>query len=70
MIPYNPIGEGDPFERPSEEAFDRFRAVMAESGLFTHRRYSGGGDVAAACGQLAGRSLENAATADPPPPNP
>jgi 23S rRNA (adenine2503-C2)-methyltransferase len=54
VIPYNPIGEGDPFERPSGEAFDRFREVMASNGLFTHRRYSGGGDVAAACGQLAG----------------
>ncbi len=70
VIPYNPIGDGDPFERSSGEALDRFREAMSSRGLFTHRRYSGGGDVAAACGQLAGRSLENAATADPPPPNP
>jgi 23S rRNA (adenine2503-C2)-methyltransferase len=56
VIPYNPIGEGDPFRRPSDEAFDRFRDAMAAAGLFTHRRYSGGGDVAAACGQLAGGS--------------
>ncbi len=53
VIPYNPIGENDPFERSSEEALERFRDAMASRGLFTHRRYSGGGDVAAACGQLA-----------------
>jgi 23S rRNA (adenine2503-C2)-methyltransferase len=74
VIPYNPIGptrddttargdsaspsEGDPFVRPSDEAFDRFRDVMAAHGLYTHRRYSGGGDVAAACGQLAGSAGE------------
>jgi 23S rRNA (adenine2503-C2)-methyltransferase len=54
VIPYNPIGEGDPFVRSSAEAFGRFRDVMAAHGLSTHFRYSGGGDVAAACGQLAG----------------
>jgi 23S rRNA (adenine2503-C2)-methyltransferase len=56
VIPYNPIGEDDPFERSSDEAFARFRDAMASRGLFTHVRYSGGGDVAAACGQLAGRA--------------
>jgi 23S rRNA (adenine2503-C2)-methyltransferase len=56
VIPYNPIGEDDPFERSSAEALARFRGAMAEAGLFTHFRYSGGGDVAAACGQLAGAS--------------
>jgi 23S rRNA (adenine2503-C2)-methyltransferase len=56
VIPYNPIGEGDPFERSSNEALDRFREAMAAHGLRTHWRYSGGGDVAAACGQLAGRT--------------
>jgi len=60
VIPYNPIGrdeakgEADPFARSSDVALDRFRDVMASHGLYTHRRYSGGGDVAAACGQLAG----------------
>lgn len=55
VIPYNPIGDGDPFARSSDEALERFRAAMVSRGLFTHFRYSGGGDVAAACGQLAGR---------------
>jgi len=30
-----------------------FRAVLSAAGLPSHRRYSGGSDVAAACGQLA-----------------
>jgi 23S rRNA (adenine2503-C2)-methyltransferase len=56
VIPYNTIGVGDPYARTTEEAMTAFRDAMADRGLFTHRRYSGGGDVAAACGQLAGRS--------------
>jgi 23S rRNA (adenine2503-C2)-methyltransferase len=54
VIPYNAIGEGDPFARASEEAHVAFEAAMAEHGVRAHRRYSGGGDVSAACGQLAG----------------
>ena len=30
-----------------------FREVLSAAGLPSHRRYSGGSDVAAACGQLA-----------------
>lgn len=55
VIPYNAISEvDDPFRRSAAEREERFRAVMHELGAFTHKRYSGGGDVAAACGQLAG----------------
>ena len=54
VIPYNAIGEGDPFTRASEEAYDAFRVALAEGGVHAHRRYSGGGDVGGACGQLAG----------------
>ncbi len=50
LIAYNPV-PGDPFARSSREP--AFRAVLAAAGLASHRRYSGGGDVAAACGQLA-----------------
>jgi len=57
VIPYNAIGaDDDPYRRLSEEAEQRFRRVMKEHGVTTHKRYSGGGDVAAACGQLAARS--------------
>src|SRR5262249_5133365 len=51
IIAYNRIGDADPFRRsPPERAF---RDVLAAAGLASHRRYSGGSDVAAACGQLA-----------------
>jgi len=55
IVAYNAIADGDadPFRRSPREA--AFRAVLAAAGLPSHRRYSGGGDVAAACGQLAGR---------------
>lgn len=52
LLDYNPIGEGDPFTRSPRLA--AFRDVLGQAGLATHRRYSGGSDVAAACGQLAG----------------
>jgi 23S rRNA (adenine2503-C2)-methyltransferase len=55
IVAYNSIDEAgaDPFRRSPREA--AFRAVLAAASLPSHRRYSGGGDVAAACGQLAGR---------------
>ena len=56
IIPYNPIAEvGDPFRRSPPEREAAFRAVLSSSGLPHHKRYSGGGDVGAACGQLAGK---------------
>jgi 23S rRNA (adenine2503-C2)-methyltransferase len=55
LIPYNSIGDGDPFARSSDAATAAFRGVLADAGLASHRRYSGGGDIAAACGQLAAR---------------
>jgi 23S rRNA (adenine2503-C2)-methyltransferase len=50
IIPYNSIGEGDPFTRSS--AHDAFKAELEKAGVFSHARYSGGSDIAAACGQL------------------
>ena len=55
IIPYNAIGDGDPFVRTSAEAETAFREAMVTAGVFSKKRYSGGGDVDAACGQLAGR---------------
>jgi 23S rRNA (adenine2503-C2)-methyltransferase len=49
IIAYN-SSPGDRFARSPREP--SFRAAL---GLPSHRRYSGGGDVAAACGQLAAR---------------
>jgi 23S rRNA (adenine2503-C2)-methyltransferase len=53
IIPYNPIA-GDPFSRSENEV--AFRKALHDEGIFTHKRYSGGADVNAACGQLAARA--------------
>jgi 23S rRNA (adenine2503-C2)-methyltransferase len=58
IIPYNRIAEDetDPYRRTSERDEKRFRDTVHALGTFTHKRYSGGSDVAAACGQLAART--------------
>ena len=65
LIPYNPIDatEGDTTEGDTTEGglpafsrsprLDAFRAVFRARGIGTIVRYSGGGDVGAACGQLS-----------------
>jgi 23S rRNA (adenine2503-C2)-methyltransferase len=55
IIPYNRIEADatDPFRRVSDATEGRFRTTLQQAGSFTHRRYSGGSDVSAACGQLA-----------------
>jgi 23S rRNA (adenine2503-C2)-methyltransferase len=56
VIPYNTIAlTDDPFGRSTEEAEASFREALREGGFASHKRYSGGGDVDAACGQLAAR---------------
>jgi 23S rRNA (adenine2503-C2)-methyltransferase len=58
IIPYNAIDEGasDPFQRADDAREAAFRESLAQRGVFTHKRYSGGGDVAAACGQLSAKA--------------
>ena len=51
IIPYNAIGEAAIRSRAIERARRVSRRARA-SGVFSHKRYSGGSDVAAACGQL------------------
>jgi 23S rRNA (adenine2503-C2)-methyltransferase len=53
IIAYNAIGSAgdDPFKRSNREA-----AYREALGMPSHRRYSGGSDVGAACGQLALRT--------------
>lgn len=55
VIPYNSIAAGtdDPFSRTNDDRERAFRDVLSERGVFTRKRYSGEGDIAAACGQLA-----------------
>jgi 23S rRNA (adenine2503-C2)-methyltransferase len=57
VIPYNSISdEDDPFRRTADDAQKEFLATLRSHGVFGHVRYSGGGEVNAACGQLAARS--------------
>jgi 23S rRNA (adenine2503-C2)-methyltransferase len=44
------------WKRPSEEAIDRFAKALADARLTVTVRRSKGPDVAAACGQLKGRT--------------
>jgi 23S rRNA (adenine2503-C2)-methyltransferase len=52
LIPFNPVA-GAPFVRSSLEVLARFRDVLGARGVGSIVRYSGGGDIGAACGQLA-----------------
>jgi 23S rRNA (adenine2503-C2)-methyltransferase len=51
LIPLN-AAAGIPFERPSDDAIDRFARILAEHGLIVSVRKSRGRDIRAACGQL------------------
>lgn len=52
LIPYNPI-PGVKLNRPEKKAIKQFRSVLFGSGIVNTCRYLKGGDIAAACGQLA-----------------
>jgi 23S rRNA (adenine2503-C2)-methyltransferase len=51
LIPLN-AAAGIPFERPSDEAIDRFARILADHHLIVSVRKSRGRDIRAACGQL------------------
>ena len=51
VIPLN-AAAGIPYERPSDEAIDRFARTLAEHGITVSVRKSRGRDIRAACGQL------------------
>ena len=51
LIPLN-AAAGIPFERPSDEAVDRFARILADHHLTVSVRKSRGRDIRAACGQL------------------
>jgi 23S rRNA (adenine2503-C2)-methyltransferase len=57
LIAYSPV-PNLAFETPSEEGMARFRRLLDERKVHATLRRSKGGDIAAACGQLAGRFLE------------
>ena len=51
LIPLN-AAAGIPFERPSDDAIDRFAKILADHGVPVSVRKSRGRDIRAACGQL------------------
>jgi 23S rRNA (adenine2503-C2)-methyltransferase len=51
VIPLN-AAPGIPFERPSDDAIDRFARTLSEHGVLVSVRKSRGRDIRAACGQL------------------
>ena len=51
LIPLN-AAAGIPFDRPSDEAIDRFAQILADHHLAVSVRKSRGRDIRAACGQL------------------
>jgi 23S rRNA (adenine2503-C2)-methyltransferase len=54
LVPYNRIDDAeDPFARSSAEAEALFRETLRDAGFGVHKRYSGGSDIQAGCGQLA-----------------
>jgi 23S rRNA (adenine2503-C2)-methyltransferase len=54
LIPFNPF-PGVDYQRSSPDAIARFRDVLMQAGLVATVRKTRGEDIAAACGQLAGR---------------
>jgi len=54
LIPFNPFPQA-PYARSSQGAVLRFRDVLMEADIVTTTRKVRGDDIAAACGQLAGR---------------
>lgn len=58
LIPYNPIGDGYGYERPSGNAIHRFKDIVLSYGKKVTVRVERGVDIAAACGQLANKALQ------------
>jgi 23S rRNA (adenine2503-C2)-methyltransferase len=54
LIPFNPY-PGSPYRRPSPPRIRRFAEILMDAGIVTTTRKTRGGDIGAACGQLAGR---------------
>lgn len=54
LIPFNPF-TGTDYVCSSKTAIDRFRNILTDAGITTVTRKTRGDDIAAACGQLAGK---------------
>jgi len=60
LLPLNEAA-GIPFERPSDDAVNRFAKILAERGVMVSVRKSRGRDIRAACGQLITESSRTTA---------
>ncbi len=54
LIPFNSFPDSG-YERPSEEAIERFRDILVSAGYVVTLRTTRGDDIDAACGQLVGK---------------
>lgn len=54
IIPYNPVCD-DEFKKPDKNTVYKFKYILEQSGKKTTVRLERGADIAAACGQLAGK---------------
>ncbi|CAM9237946.1 unnamed protein product, partial [Pylaiella littoralis] len=63
LIPYNPTYApgSEEFQEPTEEALQKFRAIVHEHGLLVTIRRHHGRDIDGACGQLAVKVVASAA---------
>lgn len=57
LIPWNPF-PGAPYQRSSNNAIHRFRAILQDAGFVVTVRKTRGDDIDAACGQLAGQVVD------------
>jgi len=64
LIEWNPVA-GLPYRPPTEDERATFHDALARLGVPVVRRYSGGKDIGAACGQLATASTRLSKTAPP-----
>ncbi|MEN8007180.1 MAG: 23S rRNA (adenine(2503)-C(2))-methyltransferase RlmN [Candidatus Krumholzibacteriota bacterium] len=58
LIPLNPLDDGKLLP-PDQKEIQAFRRILADAGIDTFVRISGGQDIAAACGQLRRRRLRS-----------
>lgn len=56
LIPYNPTGR---FQASTPERIAKFKKILEEAQINVTTRHSYGGDIAAACGQLAAKKAKN-----------
>ncbi len=65
LIPFNEH-PGCDFRRPAQAVIGAYQRQLLDAGLTAVVRYSKGGDIAAACGQLRGSGIQSPAAASAP----